>query len=225
MNAGAVIPDKAAVADLRSTMTVSAGWRSMLKAAAPPFSVFRDGNLRDESRSHRTSFVAPSGDEVSLSIQSHAESVTLPIALSTLNDVATYLGFVPIDADEVFRDQVNRVATGEASAADAVITFMETIADRRDDYESPLPAAQMWAEANGTLDGERASIAAWAPGSWATSSTILAEAALAVADGRLDVPGVHTPEDIPDVDEFLSHVAQTAGFTDRPLIHHRVTAR
>ncbi len=223
INASAVVPDQSSLAELRSTLKVGAGGRSMLEGAAPPFSIYRDGDLRREATSHTVSFLAPSDDTVSLSVQSHAESVTLPTAIPTLTAAATYLGFVPREADDAFRGQVTRAAEGGTSAAEAMVTFMETIASDTHRFESQQPATQIWAEAKGTRRGQQTSVAAWAPGNWATAFRLLSETAIAVADGRLIAPGVHTAEDLVDADAFLTSAADRAGITNRPLIHHRIT--
>ncbi|MEA2000651.1 MAG: hypothetical protein U9N84_01995 [Actinomycetota bacterium] len=62
-------------------------------------------------------------------------------------------------------------------------------------------------------------------GSWATSPRILAEAAIAVCDGRFGSPGVHTPEDVAEIGEFLESIAARARITEEPLIHQHTTTR
>ena len=139
--------------------------------------------------------------------------------------VTTFLGFTPDEADELFRLQAGRAATGTTTPVDAVITFMEGIDERRNETESDMPPAQMWASAIGTLEGRQTSVETWASDGWATSPRVLAEAAIAVCDGRFSTPGVHTPEHVADIDKFLHSIARRAGMTDEPLVHHRTTTR
>jgi NAD(P)-dependent dehydrogenase (short-subunit alcohol dehydrogenase family) len=223
INASAVVPDSLSVSEMRATGTISAGWQSLLEAAAPPITVFRDGHLIDVDGSAISSLLAPSGDTVSLRVHNHSEPLTLPIIYPTVKDVTTFLGFTPPKADELFRLQARRAATGQASSVDAMLTFMEEITHRRGDYESDTPPGQMWAAASGELDGQPSSVEAWVGGSWATSPRILAETAIAVGDGRFGSSGVHTPEDVVEIGEFLESIAVRAGITEEPLVHQRTT--
>jgi saccharopine dehydrogenase-like NADP-dependent oxidoreductase len=223
MNASAVVPDSLSVSEMRAAGTISAGWQSLLEAAAPPVAVFRDGHLIDEDGSAISSLLAPSGDTVALRVHNHSEPLTLPMSHPTVKNVATFLGFTPPNADELFRIQARRGATGQASSVDAMLTFMEEIAHQRSDYESDTPPAQMWAAVSGILEGQPSSVEAWAGGSWATSPRILAETAIAVADGRFGSSGVHTPGDVAEVGEFLESIAARAEITEEPLIHQRTT--
>ena len=167
--------------------------------------------------------LAPSGDMVSLRAHNHAEPLTLPISYPTIDRVTTFLGFTPDMADELFRLQADRAATGTTTPVDAVTTFMESIDERRSELESDMPSAQMWASAIGTLEGRQTSVETWASGGWATSPRVLAETAIAVCDGRFSTPGVHTPEQVADIDDFLHSIARRAGITDEPLVNRRTT--
>ena len=224
INASAVMPDSSSVSEMRAAGTISAGWQSLLEAAAPPVTVFRDGDLTDVDGSAISSLLAPSGDAVTLRVHNHSEPLTLPISYPTVKDVTTFLGFTPPKADELFRVQAHRAATGQTSSVDAMLTFMEEIAHQRGDYESDTPT-QMWAAASGMLEEQPSSVEAWISGSWATSPRILAETAIAVGDGRFGSSGVHTPEDVAEIGGFLESIAARAGMTEKPLIHQRTTTR
>jgi hypothetical protein len=225
MNASAVVPDSSSISQIRASGTISSAWQGLLQGAAFPVTGFRDGELVDVHASGVSVLLSPSGDMVSLRAHNHAEPLTLPIHYPTIDRVTTFLGFTPDEADELFRLQAGRAATGTTTPVDAVITFMEGIDERRNELESDMPPAQMWASAIGTLEGRQTSVETWASDGWATSPRVLAEAAIAVCDGRFSTPGVHTPEHVADIDKFLHSIARRAGMTDEPLVNHRTTTR
>ena len=224
MSAAAVVPNDAAVSSMKETGRTSAGWRSMIEAASRPAHIHRNMTASTAPPGTVRDLTTPSGNAVSLALHDHSEPTTLPRHLSTISEAVTCLGFVPREADNVFRQAARSVEDGDLTASEAVIGFFEAVADRREQLAPPggFPPAEVWAEVEGTMDGRPVRITSWPAAPLTSTSKILVAAANGVASRRIDTPGVHTAEAL-STESFLSLLADESGTDIETLISHRMT--
>ena len=224
ISAAAVAPDEAAVASMKATGRTGAGWRSMIEAAARPAHIYENKTASTAPTGTIKDMTTPSGHTISLALHDHSEPTTLPRHLSTISEAVTCLGFVPKEADNLFRQAALSVADGDLSASEAVIEFFENVGDQRDQLAPPsdFPPAQVWAEAEGTMGGRPVRITSWATGEWISNPTILAAAVEGIANRQIDIPGVHTAEAL-STETFLSLLADKTNTDMKTLIDQRKT--
>ena len=224
MSAAAVVPDEAAVASMKATGRTGAGWRSMIEAASRPAHIYANKTASTAPTGTVKDSTTPSGHAVTLALHDHSEPTTLPRYLPTISEAVTCLGFVPKEADNLFRQAAQSVANGDLSASEAVIEFFEAVDRQRVRLEPPpgFPPAQVWAEAEGTMDGRPVRITSWATGAWISTPTILAAAVEGIANRQIDIPGVHTAEAL-STETFLSLLADKTNTDMKTLIDQRIT--
>jgi hypothetical protein len=205
MSAAAVVPDEAAVATMKKTGRASASWISMIEAASRPAHIYKNKTASTAPTGTVKDSTTPLGHTVSLGLHDHSEPTTLPRHLLTISEAVTYLGFVPKEADNLFRQAAQSVADGDLSASEAVLEFFNNVGDQREQLAPPtgFPPAEVWAEVEGTMDGRPVRITSWATGPMVSTSKILAAAVNGVASRQIDKPGVHTAEAL-STETFLS---------------------
>ncbi|MGI9667328.1 MAG: saccharopine dehydrogenase family protein [Acidimicrobiia bacterium] len=219
----AAVPDSRAIALMKETGDVGAGWIAMMEAASRPSQIHQAGAAFSERPGTTNDLTTPSGRTVALALHDHSEPMTLPQHLPTITDAVTYRGFVPEDAESLFRAAAMSVTAGEHTAPDAVMTFFERVNERRDDLAPArdTPVAEVWAEVEGMKDGHPVRVTSWANGLIPTS-TVLAASVNGIAEGRLDTAGVRTAETLSS-DTFLSLLADEADIPVSALVGHRIT--
>jgi len=224
MSAAAVVPDEAAVASMKKAGRTGAGWRSMIEAASRPAHIYANKTASTAPTGTVKELTTPSGHAVSLALHDHSEPTTLPRYLSTISEAVTCLGFVPKEADNLFRQAAQSVADGDLSAFEAVVEFFENVGDQREQLAPPsdFPPAEVWAEVEGTMDGRPVRITSWATGPLVSNSNILAAAVNGVASQQIDKPGVHTAEAL-NTETLLSLVADENSTDMNTLIDQRIT--
>lgn len=221
--AAAIVPDQATIASMRRTGRIGAGWRSLIEAASRPAHVWREGRPSSAPAGTVQDSTTPMGYQASLALHDHSEPTTLPRYMPTITEAATYLGFVPREADSLFRHAAQSVADGEGSAAEAVIEFFERVDARREQLAAPtgFPIAEVWAEVEGILEGRPVRVTSWAIGP-PTTTPILAAAVKGISSGQVNSPGVNTAEALSN-QMFLSLIADQIGTNVNTLIDQRVT--
>ncbi len=224
MSAAAVVPDEVAVASMKKAGRTSAGWRSMIEAASRPAHIYANKTASIAPTGTVKELTTPSGHAISLALHDHSEPTTLPRYLSTISEAVTCFGFVPREADNLFRQAAQSVADGDLSASEAVVEFFENVGDQREQLTPPsdVPPAEVWAEVEGTMDGRPVRITSWATGPLASTSRILAAAVNGVASRQIDKPGVHTAEAL-NSETLLSLVADETSTDMNTLIDQRIT--
>jgi hypothetical protein len=224
ISAAAGVPDEAAVASMKATGRTSAGWRSMIEAASRPAHIYANKTASIAPTGTVKDLTTPSGHAVSLALHDHSEPTTLPRHLSTISEAITCLGFVPKEADNLFRQAAQSVADGDLSASEAVVEFFENVDDQREQLAPPsdFPLAEIWADVEGTMDGRPVRITSWATGPLPPASKILAAAVNGVASRQIDKPGVHTAEAL-NTETSLSLIADETSTDMNTLINQRIT--
>jgi saccharopine dehydrogenase (NAD+, L-lysine-forming) len=214
----------AAVASIEATGRTSAGWVSMIEAASRSAHIYTDGTASVAPMGTFKELTTPSGHAVSLALHDHSEPMTLPRHLSTISEVVTCLGFVPRQADDLFRTAAQSVADGGLSASEAVAEFVKNVRDQRQRFVPPsdFPPIEIWAEAEGIMDGRPVRITSWATGPVPPTTRILAGSVEGIASQRIDEPGVRTAESL-STETFLSLIADDTRADMNTLIDERIT--
>lgn len=203
---------KDVLADLRASGRADASWESLFRSMSGRARVYRGGSWTDVDSSKGGVEVAlPTGQGVVAYPTNTTEAITLPRYLPGVKKVSTLACMFPPQLNPLLLEQARRIGAGEASAADAIASFFETIlGDPKRWVEEPPgfpPSLILWATAIGTKGGRNAQYMCWPTSNWLPTAGSLALCTLKILRGEIRKRGVFPPEACLDPLQYLAEAA------------------
>ena len=198
--------------EMRTSGRVNASWQTILAWVAGHVRTYQGGRWIDvDPFEHATEVSLPTGAAVTAYPVASTEPVTLPRHLPGVRSVEVLLSLDPPQLNELLREQAQRVTAGEAEAAEATMTFLETIVSDPSRWLGGArkipPGFGILASAGGWKGGRRVRYSCWPASAWESTVGPLATAALRILRGEIRERGVLPPEAILDPIPFLQEAS------------------
>lgn len=210
---------------IRKTGSVDAMWQTVLNLARGPVRMYRDGRwIATEPVENPIDVPLPYGGAVTAYPVGTPEPMTLPRYLPGVRNVSSVWSLFPLQLNEPYLREGQRISHGEVTPAEAVRSFFETIVadpDRWLQMPSGYPSGfNVWVVATGFRDRRRARYICWPVRMPTSASAALTVASLKILRGDVSVRGVLPPEACFEPMSFFEEAARYAKEEDRdkPLL-------